>query len=367
MIKKLLATIAVFGVAGAPLQAGDLSGMNWDEIVAQAKSEGELTWYQWYLQDDFRRVVRTFEEEYGITVKIPDGNNAGNAEKMLAERDRETGDIDVFSWGYDSFQTVELDTLFTSFDMLPADDGRVSNIAGVDGGEHVLAFWGNQSGIAYDPEHISVDDLPQTPEGFAAFWTANPGKFGFNYEKGGSGPSFYQNTLRVVAGVDFTNGEVTDERLAALQPGFDFFNTHAENYVVTASNADNIIRVSDRELWIAPAWEDHLAGLQNRGEVRKEIKFYIPEMGMNGGANGVAIPLNAPHSAAAAVFVNWLTSSETQSMFNKDFGTAPMHAEADDSFALVPTEQRAFLQPWGVQPFRGKVEEAFIDNVILER
>ena len=123
MIKKLLATIAVFGVAAAPLQAGDLSGMSWDEIVAQAKSEGELTWYQWYLQDDFRRVVRTFEEEYGITVKIPDGNNAGNAEKMLAERDRETGDIDVFSWGYDSFQTVELDTLFTSFDMRKCNVG----------------------------------------------------------------------------------------------------------------------------------------------------------------------------------------------------------------------------------------------------
>ena len=118
---------------------------------------------------------------------------------------------------------------------------------------------------------------------------------------------------------------------------------------------------------MVPAWEDHLAGLQNRGEVRKEIKFYIPEMGMNGGGNGVAIPKNAPNPAAAAVFVNWLTSPETQSMFNKDFGTAPMNTAADDSFALVPNEQRAFRQVWGAQPFRGEVEASFIDNVILER
>ena len=173
--------------------------------------------------------------------------------------------------------------------------------------------------------------------------------------------------MRNVAGVDFTNGEVSDARLSAVQPGFDFFNKHAENYIITASNVDNINRVSDKELWMAPAWEDHLAGLQNRGEVRKEIKFYIPEMGMNGGGNGVAIPKNAPHPAAAMVFVNWLTSPSTQTMFNRDFGTAPMNAAADDSAALVPNEQRDFRQSWGKQPFRSKVEEAFIDNVILER
>lgn len=367
MFKKLFTTAAALGAFMTPLHAGDLSTMSWDEIVAQAKEEGNVTWYVWYLQDDFRRAISSFEDEYGISVKIPDGDNAGNSQKMLAEKDRETGDIDVFAWGYDSFETVELKSLFNSLDKLPKDDGRVSKLAGVDGGDHVLAFWGNQSGIAYDPAKVSEADLPQSIDDFATFWTDHPNKFGFNYEKGGSGPSFYQNVLRNVAGVDFSNGEVSDARIAAVQPGFDFFNKHAANYIITASNVDNINRVSDKELWMAPAWEDHLAGLQNRGEVRKEIKFYIPEMGMNGGGNGVAIPKNAPHPAAAMVFVNWLTSPETQTMFNRDFGTAPMNAAADDSAALVPNEQRAFRQSWGKQPFRSKVEEAFIDNVILER
>ena len=366
MLKALFTTTALLTGATAAF-AQDLSTMTWDDIVAQAKQEGELTWYVWYLRDDFRRVVQSFEDEYGISVTIPEGTADGNSQKMLAERDRETGDIDVFAWGFDDFETVELAPLFSPLTMLPEDEGRVAKLAGVDGGDHVVAFWGNQTGIAYDPANVSADNLPQTPDEFAAFWSENPGKFGFNYEKGGSGPSFYQNTLRVVADVDFSNGEVSNERIASLQPGIDFFNTHAENYVVTASNADSIVRVSDGELWMVPAWEDHLAGLQNRGEVRKEIEFYIPEMGMNGGGNGVAIPLNAPHSAAAAVFVNWLTSPETQSMFNKDFGTAPMHTAADDSFALVPNEQRAFRQTWGAQPFRGEVEATFIDNVILER
>lgn len=367
MYKNILAMTAALSVSVSTAFAADLSNMSWNDIQAQAKQEGEITWYVWYLQDDFRRAIKGFEEEYGIRVTIPDGTNAGNAEKMLAERSRKAGDIDVFAWGTDGFETVELAPLFARLTMLPEDDGRVIELAGFDGGEHVLAFWGNQTGIAYDPAKVDANSLPQTPDDFAAFWTANPGKFGFNYEKGGSGPSFYQNALRVVADVDFSDGDDSAERLASLQPGIDFFNAHAENYVVTASNADSIVRASDGELWMVPAWEDHLAGLQNRGEVRKEIEFYIPEMGMNGGGNGVAIPLNAPHPAAAAVFVNWLTSAETQSAFNKDFGTAPMNAAADDSFALVPNAQRAYRTTWGAQPFRSKVEAMFVDDVVLER
>lgn len=347
--------------------ATDLSKMSWDEIVAQAQEEGEVSWYVWYFQDRFRPVVEAFEAEYGIDVTIPEGTGQGNADKMLAERGRDVGDIDVFAWGFNDFDTVDVTEIFLPLDMLPKDDGRVGELLGVDGKGHVVAFWGNQTGIAYDPAHVAEADLPQTADEIAAFWAQNPGKFGFNYEKGGSGPSFFQNMIRVTADLDMSNGEVSDDRLSAAEKGFALFQDQAEDIVVTASNVDSITRLSDGELWMVPAWEDHLAGLQNNGEVRDDIKFYIPEFGMNGGGNGVAIPVNAPNPAAAAVFVNWLASAETQTMFNQTFGTAPMHAEADDSAALVPNAQRANQTAWGAQPFRGELEKAFIEQVILER
>lgn len=367
MLKTVFATTTALVASASIAFSADLSSMSWDEIVAQAKQEGEVNWFVWYLQDELRSAVQAFEDEYGITVTIPEGTASGNADKMLAERERETGDIDVLAWGYSNFATIDNDALFMDLTMLPEDAGRVSKLAGVDGGDHVLAYWGNQTGIAYDPARVAEDALPQTPDQFAAFWAANPGKFGFNYEKGGSGPSFYQNVLRVVSGLDFADGDDSAARIEALQPGIDFFNAHADNYIVTASNADSITRVSDGELWMVPAWEDHLAGLQKRGEVRADIRFYIPEMGMNGGGNGVAIPKNAPHPAAAAVFINWLTSAETQTMFNANFGTAPMHADADDSKALVPAEQRQYSTTWGAMPFRDAVVTHFIENVIQER
>lgn len=365
---KLLSATALALVTATSAFAADLKSMSWDEIVAQAKKEGEVTWFVWYLQDDLRNAVKPFVEKYGIKVIIPEGTESGNNTKLLAEKGRETGDIDVMALDFRKITDMDpANTFEVVAELLPETEGRVGELVGVDGQGYTFAFWGNQTGVAYDPAKIDQANLPQTPEEFAEFWAANPEKFGFNYEKGGSGPSFFENILRVKSDVDFSSGESSPEKLAGLQNGIDFFNTHAENYLITASNSDSITRVSDGELWMAPAWEDHLAGLQKRGEVRSDIKFYIPAMGMNGGGNGVAIPKNAPHKAAALVFFDWLTSADTQTAFNRDFGTAPMHAKADDSYALVPAEQRVHRMPWAPNPFEKDVKEYFIENVVLER
>ena len=75
--------------------------------------------------------------------------------------------------------------------MLPADEGRVSTLSGYDSDGYALAFWGNQTGIAYDPAKVTEDrPCRKRLKDFATFWQENPGKFGFNYENGGSGPSF---------------------------------------------------------------------------------------------------------------------------------------------------------------------------------
>lgn len=367
MLKTLVLALGLSAAGAMSASAADLSGKSWDEIVAQAKQEGQITWYVWYLQDDLRRFIEPFETEYGIKVTIPEGTQSANTTKLLAEREREAGDIDVFSTSYGNVVALDREALFMPLDILPADPGRISMVNGVEGGDRFLAFWGNQTGIAYDPAHVSADDLPQTPEEFAAFWEANPERFGFNYDNGSAGPAFYQAILRQMSGLDFSDGEVTDAKIEALEPAFQFFRDHADQYVITSSNADSIIRVSDGELWMVSAWEDHLSGLQQRGEVRKDIAFYIPSMGMEGGANGLAIANNAPHPAASAVFVNWLTSPETQTAFNAQFGTAPMNTAADDSRALLTREQRALQTTRAANPLRDKMDDLFGDEVILER
>ena len=365
MLNKLMSATAALAISAGALHAEGHT-MDWDAVVAAAQEEGQVAWFVWYFEDRFREFTQAFTDEYGIAVNIPDGDHIANIDKMIAESGRDTGDIDVLAYSFDQLPNID-PALFMPLDMLPEDAGRVATVAGIDGGNVATAYWGNQTGIAYDPAKIAEEALPQTPEDFAAFWKANPGQFAFNYENGGSGPSFYMNTLRSLSGVDFTDPSDAPERIAGLSGGIDFFNEYAADYVITASNADSITRLSDGEFTMVAAWEDHLAGLQVSGEVRSDIAFYIPQMGMFGGGNAASIPVNAPNPHAAAVFIHWLTSPEVQTLFNTQFGTAPMNEAADDSAALVSMAMRDRLTPWPTSPFRDAVEATFIDEVILER
>ncbi|MBU2865997.1 extracellular solute-binding protein [Pacificibacter marinus] len=364
MIKTLI-TASVFALATTPLLA-DSHAADWTDIETQAKAEGEVTWFVWYFEDRFREFSQQFTDETGITVTIPDGDHGTNIDKFLAEAGREAGDIDVLAFGNDRADSIPTDMLM-ALDALPADDGRISEIVGIGKDGAALGFWGNQTGIAYDPAKISADDLPQSVEDFAAYWSANPGQMGFNYENGGSGPSFLRNIFRNLSDADFTDGAVSDEKMAMLDAGVDFFNENAANYEITASNADSLTRLSDGEFMLVPAWEDHMAGLQRSGEIRSDLAFYIPEMGMNGGGNFVGIPKNAPHPAAAQLFMAWLTSPEIQTQFNQTFGSMPMNANADDSAALIPNSMRDRQRAWAPNPFGDAMVERFIEDVVLER
>ena len=369
MHRALLATVAAIGLAGAA-SAQDLHSMSWDEIVAQAQEEGEVNWYVWYFQPRYRELAEAFTEEYGIEVNIPEGTHEGNINKMLAERGRDAGDIDLLAMGAERLGTFDHETVLFGpvREILPGGELLIDDVGGYEGHDYAFAYWGNQTGIAYDPEAISEDDLPQTVADVEAFWQEHPGRFGFNYENGGSGPSFIHNMARnIVSDVDYANGDVTDAKLDALQPVWDWFLEHTDGYVITASNTDSLIRLSGREFMMVPAWEDHLFKLQSEGEVDTRIQFYIPDWGMNGGGNLNVIPQNAPHPAAALVFMNWVSSAETQTRFNQVFGAAPMHPEADDSFALVPNEMRVNSRNWPANPFGSEITSAFIENVALER
>lgn len=364
MIRTLM-TAGVFALATTPLLA-DGHAADWADIEAQARQEGEVTWFVWYFEDRFREFTQAFTDETGITVTIPDGDHSSNIDKFLAEASRDAGDIDVLAYGVDRAESIPTNMLMTLVN-LPDDAGRVTTIVGVEGGDASVGFWGNQTGIAYDPERIAAEDLPQSAEDFAAFWAASPGKMGFNYENGGSGPSFLHNILRVMSGDAYNDGELSDEKIAMTDAGIAFFNEHAANYEITASNADSLTRLSEGEFILVPAWEDHMAGLQNSGEIRGDLAFYIPEMGMFGGGNFVAIPQNAPNPAAAQVFVAWLTSPAVQTEFNAIFGSMPMNAGSDDSAALVPNDMRDRQKPWAQNPFRDAVLDRFIEDVVLER
>ncbi len=370
MLSKVLAaaSAAALGLGLASAQAADLNSMSWDDIVTQAKAEGELNWFHWYLQPAMRQAVEPFEERYGITVTIPDGSLDANQSKLLAERGRDVGDIDLISLGGDRLNAFDPTTILYGpiTGILPDGANLRTQINGGDSQGYAVAFWGNQTGLAYDPTRVDEASLPQSVADLDSWMTDHPQEFAFNTENGGSGPALFQSVARNIASdVDFSSGDNDEAKLAGLAPAWEWFNAREDNFIITASNSDSLTRLNDGEFTLVAAWEDHLAGLQSKGEIDTRMKFYIPQFGMPGGGNVVGIPTNASHPAAALVFIDWLTSAETQAEFNVLFGIAPQHPDASADAALVPMEQRAYSTDWAPPPFGDDIKNGFVENVAL--
>ncbi|GLQ52891.1 extracellular solute-binding protein [Devosia nitrariae] len=366
MLRKLMTTTLACALMAGPAIAYDLTEMSWDEIVDEAKAEGELTWYVWYFQPEFRQAVKPFEEQYGIIVNIPDVSSGDDAlNKVLAEAGRETGDIDIIALGGQAGNRIDVEAVFLGpiLPLLPEADRLSDEAEGVNWQGYGVKYWGNQTGMAYDANRVDPETLPQTLADLEAWIEANPYQLGFNYENGGSGPSFIHNVARNVLGI--TPDSVVDE-VPDLVSVYDWFNSREDKFGITASNADSLTRLNSGEFLIVPAWEDMLFGLIRKNEVGDHIEFYIPEWGMNGGGNVIAIPKNAPRKAAALLFAAWLTSAETQTALNGVFGSAPANTAADDSNALVPNDQRANSRVWSAPLSDRDVVPGFIENVVQD-
>ncbi|EHJ95573.1 ABC transporter periplasmic substrate X binding protein [Agrobacterium tumefaciens 5A] len=371
MIKRL-ATLSVAAIALAmPVHAQELKSMSWDQIVAQAKKEGQVNWFQWYFQDRFRTQVKAFEAETGIKVTIPDGSHDANISKLLAEKDRSAGDIDVISLSGGDLTKLNAEQLLYGpvKDLIPNGSKLRYTIEGGDSKGYGPAFWGNQSVIAYNPDRIKEADLPRSLEQFSAFLKANPNEIGFNAAKagGGSGPAFIEAVTRaVVKDVDYASGASSPEVLKKLAPAWSWFKDRKDQFIITASNADSISRLTAGEFMMVASWEDFVAGLQQKGEVPKTIKVYVPDFGMPGGGNVVAIPANAKNKAAALVFLNWLTSGKTQTELSREFGSAPQNPDADTSAALVSAGDRSKGFTWAPKPLGDDLNAQFVENVTLK-
>ena len=114
-------------------------------------------------------------------------------------------------------------------------------------------------------------------------------------------------------------------------------------------------------------WENNMYKLQRKGDIRRSLEFYMPEMGMSGGSHSIGVSRNAKNKAAALLLMEWLTSSDVEAQFNSQFGTVPMNTKADDSASLLSNEQRKNQVPWATSPFRENMENYFIKNVIEQR
>ncbi len=107
-------------------------------------------------------------------------------------------------------------------------------------------------------------------------------------------------------------------------------------------------------------------GLENHGEVPKTIRLYIPDFGMPGGGNMVAIPKNAPHKAAALLFIHRLTLPTTQRLFQQVYGITPQNKEVNRDAGLINSKERVHGTQFMPKPLGDEVRTEFSNQVLLK-
>ena len=369
LLAMLVPACAPKPVAEAPK---DFLTMPWDQIVEEAKKEGELSYFAWWGEEYWKTAAEKFEAQYGIKVNIVMGDNP--IEKALAEKDLAVGTMDVSDFGGAAVKTA-IDAGIVYGPILPilpdADklDPTLSKVQeGVQTGGYLVPIYRNQVGLLYNPE--KVPNPPQTWEELQAFIDANPKQFAFcDPNKGGTGQAMVQTVVaNLTGGLDqyMLDKELDPAKTAKYTVVWDWFKANMDKVTLTASNNESTDTLNQGATSLVLAWDDDTQIAFNKGTLFKGATMYIPKFGLPGGGDTAGILKNAPHKAAGLLFIQFLTTPEMQKLMNEMIGPYPARTDLTGIKALLGDDQRlANGKPWYPAPYKAYGSEEFTKNVLM--
>lgn len=345
--------------------AGEVS---WDEVVAQAQQEGEVTWFHWGGSDELNSwidsVVKPEMADLGITLqtsRVPDTRDA--VDQVVADsavgRGPGAGTVDAIWINGENFYTLaSQDLLFGPFaDKLPnaeyfffdASDPR-SAINLADNGyptDLQEVPWAQFEYMCLiDTARLSAADAPKDYLELETYLQAQPGRFTYVRPPNYIGNAFVQSVLYAFnpegTGYAPFQQDLQDVDVEAfakvITPGFEYLR-RLEPFLLGGGGA-----AGNRGAPIYPETEAANETFFNNGEVDMQCQFgafsaavgvdngsyadtvqniIFPTSGMITNKSFITIPESAPHPAAALVLANLLSSPENQVSKLAALGYAP--------------------------------------------
>jgi putative spermidine/putrescine transport system substrate-binding protein len=373
----LMAAGLAFGTGKADTTAPsiDLMKASWDQIVAQAKKEGTVTFYCWYFADFFTEAAAAFEKQYGVKANVVVGDNNANTNKAVAEKDLPVGTIDCMIQGGQNVKTaMDLGLLWGPIKgIIPDADKLAPSLwvvqEGVQTKGYLAPFHRNQTGLVYDPDRVK-EPLPQTWAELTAWIEAHPKQFGFcDPNKGGSGQAFVHTAIKeLCGGLEKYAGdtEVVPSKVANWNLVWDWIQKHKDQVTITAGNNDTYQRVNGGELTLAVAWDDGIKDFINKGQLFSRAKMYIPKMGFAGGGDTMGVLKNAPHKAAALLWIAHITSRDMQLKKFEMVNAYPARTDLTIPNVMLTEKDRANAIAWFPAPYKAYMISEFTKNVLMK-
>jgi putative spermidine/putrescine transport system substrate-binding protein len=360
------------GKAGPTL---DYQKAKWDQIVAAAKKEGQVTFYAWYFQEFFTEAAAAFEKQYGIKANVVVGQQQANFDKVIAEKDMAAGTVDCMIVGGQFVKTtMDLNLFYGPLkNIIPDADKLVQSLWSVQEGYltkgYLAPFHRNQTGLVYDSDKVK-EPLPQTFAELTAWIEAHPKQFGFcDPNKGGSGQSFMHTVIKeLCGGLEKYSGDVdvVPSKVANWNLAYDWVQKHKDQLTITAGNNDSYQRVNGGELLMAVAWDDGVKDFINKGQMFARAKMYIPKMGFAGGGDTMGVLKNSPHKAAALLWIAHICSKEMQIRKFQLQNAYPARTDVAIEGTMLTEKDRANAIAWFPAAYKAYMISEFTKNVLMK-
>lgn len=385
MKKSLLLILICLAAAGTAFAGGtkeaapagpiDYATAGWDRIVAAAKAEGSVTFYAWYFADFFTEAAAAFEKQYGIKATLVIGDQAAQFNKATAEKDLKAGTMDCMIVGGQYVKTTTDLGLFYGpiKGIIPDADKLAPSLwvvqEGVQTKGFLAPFHRNQTGLVYDPDRVK-EPLPQTFAELTAWIEAHPKQFGFcDPSKGGSGQAFVHTVIKeLCGGLEKYSGDtdVVQSKVANWDLAWKWAQDHKDKVTITAGNNDSYSRVNGGELTLAVAWDDGVKDLINKGGLFKRARMYIPKMGLAGGGDTMGVLKNAPHKAAALLWIAHICSKEMQTKKFQMVNAYPARTDVAIEGTMLTEADRGNAIAWFPAAYKAYMISEFTKNVLMK-
>ncbi|MGD9552642.1 MAG: extracellular solute-binding protein [Candidatus Caldatribacteriota bacterium] len=266
-----------------------------------------------------------FTEKYPNVTVMTVHTGPGNAgsqlifEKVLADKDKEVGDIDV-AMVHEIFMrwAIEEDLLLNYAKELDTWQYVTSpfakNSLGVNVEGYCMPMFHSQTVLAYNPKYVS--DPPKTYEEIVEWVKENPGKFGYNGIKGGmSGVAFTVGWIYWKTGKYekyAITGPFEEAEVATWEEPIKELKEFDKYVTLTGGNVATLDALNRGEIWMGPVWVDMFLTWRAEGKIDPDTRIILPEPGMPGQPMYFVIPKNTGHPAEAKKFVELVTSPEFQ-------------------------------------------------------
>ena len=338
---------------------------SWEEITQQAKKEGQVLVSAWgspEAKEMFNKFCTQFERKTGIKAVYRHGDWFSAQQQVLndVKERKEQGSIDtIFLWGKPFSNLMQGGGVWEVpiLDILPnarkvayrPELGRFVHDMVPTYGTFVPHI-NYQDCFVYDRKKYKLTDLPQRVDGVLEWAKKNKGQFTYcDVNKGGSGHTWVMMLIYTLTGgyeKYAFRPYVKEVAQNDWKPLWDYLK-ELEPYLYrpgTYPQGNNAVAqlFSAEEITLCPNWDTTMGPEVKAGRLDPErLGMYVPEPGIFSPSDGFTIPMNAPHKAAALLFLDYITSVEAQIEIPRIMTAYPV---VTDAWEALPEKERA--QPW---------------------